>query len=487
MATTASQTAQLREPLAADVNDLNPYIRGFYAPEPQEFTAIDLPVVGELPKDLYGAFTRNGPNPARPPSGLHHWFDGDGMVHSIYFENGKAEYRNRYVRSADFVADLAGSCGAAGVLKPASRARGEKVYKDTANTDLVVHNGELMALWYISGTPVRIHPRTLDGMREETFGGKLPRHVSAHSKVDPVSGEFVFFDYALYEPWMSFGTVSKDNVLTHFSKVELPGPRLPHDMGLTENYVILHDLPVVFTERGLRNNLWQIELRDQPARFGVVPRNGSGAQVRWFETDPCYIYHVINAWEDGEEVVMTACRMVPNGLKPNTAYGPYASMVAVLNLHGVAVEWRMNMRTGQIKQRQIDDRIGEFPVVNLDKASRKTRWSYHVAIAPGDMQRFDGLYKYDLQSGACQVHRYAEGCGGSEAGFAPRIGAADEDEGYVIVFVTDPSSDRSEVQVLNSKTFEDGPIARVPLPGRVPAGFHGTWVRGDQMAARTRR
>jgi carotenoid cleavage dioxygenase-like enzyme len=483
MANTASGSALLSETVGADVNDLNPYIRGFYRPQPTEFTAINLPVIGEIPKDLYGAFTRNGPNPIRAPTGLHHWFDGDGMVHAIYFENGKAEYRNRYVRSSDFVADLTGGCGAGGVLKPASRARGEKVYKDTANTDLVIHNGELMALWYISGTPVRMHPRTLETLREETFGGKLPRHVSAHSKVDPVSGEFVFFDYALYEPWMSFGVVSKDNVLTHFSKVDLSGPRLPHDMGLTENYVILHDLPVVFTERGLRNNLWQIELRDQPARFGVVSRTGSGSDIKWFETDPCYIYHVINAWEDGDEVVMTACRMVPNGLKPNPAYGPYASMVAVLNLHAVPTEWRMNMRTGEMKQRQIDDRIGEFPIVNLDKSTRKTRWSYHASIAAGDMQRFDGVYKYDLESGACLVHRYAEGHGGSEAGFAPRIGAVDEDDGYVIVFVTDPNTDRSEVQVINSKAFSDGPVARVLLPGRVPAGFHGTWVRGDQIAA----
>ena len=145
-------------------NDLNPYLKGFYAPQREEFTAIDLPVIGELPKDLYGAFVRNGPNPASDPVEMHHWFDGDGMVHSIYFENGKAEYRNRYVRSDDNVADLNGGCGAGGVLLPSTRSRGEKVYKDTANTDLVLHNGELMALWYVSGTPVRLNARTL-GMR----------------------------------------------------------------------------------------------------------------------------------------------------------------------------------------------------------------------------------------------------------------------------------------------------------------------------------
>lgn len=475
--------AEARPMSPRNINDCNPYIHGFYAPQLQEFTALDLPVIGDLPKDLHGAFVRNGPNPAKTPQAPHHWFDGDGMVHSIYFENGKAEYRNRFVRSDDHLADLAGTCAAGGVLLPSTRSRGEKVYKDTANTDLVLHNGELMALWYISGTPVRMNARTLETLGNESFGGKLPRHVSAHSKVDPRTGEFVFFDYSLYEPWMSFGVVSRDNELTHFSTVELPGPRLPHDMGLTENYVILHDLPVVFTEQGLRNNLWRIHTEDRPARFGVAPRNGPGADIRWFETDPCYIYHVANAWEDGDDVVMHACRMVPNGFTPNPEYGPFGAMVNVMALHAVPVEWRMNMRTGQVRQRQLDDRLGEFPIVNQAYTGRKSRWSYNVSMAPDELQRFDGLLKYDLETGACQAYRYAEGHGGSEAAFAPRLGAVDEDDGYVIVFVTDPNAGTSEVQVIAAKAFEDGPIARIPLPGRVPAGFHGAWAPGDQIRA----
>lgn len=466
-----------------NANDVNPYLHGVYAPQPIESTALDLPVVGEIPKDLHGVYVRNGPNPHVFPTELHHWFDGDGMLHAIYFENGRAEYRNRYIRSADFVADMNGGCGAGGVLLPAHRERGEKVYKDTANTDVIIHNGSLMALWYISGTPVRVDPRTLETIGEETFAGRLPRHVSAHSKTDPRTGEFLFFDYALYEPWMSIGVVSPDNQLTHFARIDLPGLRLPHDMGMTENYLILHDLPVVFSEAGLRQNLWRIEQRDQPARFGVVPRNGTNADIRWFETDPCYIYHVINSWEEGDEVVMAACKMAPNNLPPNPAYGPYAPMVNVLKLCAVPVEWRMNLKTGACTQRQIDDRIGEFPVVNLDQAGRKTRWSYHVSMDPGELQLFDGLIKYDLESGNADIAMFEKGWVGSEPAYAPRLGATAEDDGYVISFVTEMGTGRSEAQIFAAQAFSDGPIARVQLPQRVPAGFHGTWARGDQMAA----
>lgn len=493
MADDASAARRIETGELTGLNLLNPYVQGLYEPVAKETTALELPVIGEIPRDLHGAFIRNGPNPHQAPTGPHHWFDGDGMVHAIYFENGKAEYRNRFIGTDDYRAEKSGKViGAGGVMQasirdsqsPVSKARGDLVYKDTANTDLVFHNGSLMALWYISGKPVRVDARTLETLGNETFGGALPRHVSAHGKVDPRNGEFCFFDYSLYEPWMTFGVVSADNQLINFQKVDLPGPRLPHDMGLTENYIVLHDLPVVFTESGLRNAMWQIKVADQPARFGVVPRNGRGDQIRWFETDTCYIYHVANCWEDGDEVVMTACMMTPNGFPPNPAYGPYASMVNVLALNAVPVEWRMNMVTGEVRKRQLDDRIGEFPVINLGYTGVKSKWSYHVSMAPQELQRFDGLYKYDLTTGNAQTWKFAPGLGGSEPAFAPRIGATEEDDGYVIVFTTDETSGVSEAQVINAQDFEAGPVARIPLPARVPAGFHGTWAPGDQIAAR---
>jgi carotenoid cleavage dioxygenase-like enzyme len=347
----------------------------------------------------------------------------------------------------------------------------------------VFHNGALMALWYISGKPVRVDARTLATIGNEDFAGKLPRHVSAHGKVDMVSGEFAFFDYALYEPWMSYGIVDKHNVLTNFQRVELPGPRLPHDMALTENYVILHDLPVVFTEQGLRQHQWRIEQQDRPARFGVAPRNGRGDLIRWFEAEPCYIYHVSNAWEDGDEVVMHACKMIPNHHQPNPAHGPYAAMAVVLALHAVPCEWRMNMRTGAIRSRQLDDRLGEFPVINNSLTGRKTRFAYHVAIPDTETLKFDGLYKYDLGSGACQAHKYDRGVYGSEPAFAPRIGAKDEDDGYLVGFTIDENTGASEVQIFNAMDIAAGPVGRIMLPCRVPMGFHATWAPGDEIAA----
>lgn len=468
------------------LNDLNPYLHGLYAPVDTEVTATDLPVIGEIPRDLFGGYFRNGPNPLHAPTGPHHWFDGDGMLHGVWFENGKAEYRNRYIRTDDHLAERAGTLDAGGVLLRANRTRAGAAYKDTANTDVVLHDGSLLALWYISGKPVRVDPRTLETIRTETFGGRLPRHASAHSKVDPETGEFLFFDYSLDEPWMSYGVVSPANELVHFTRIDLPGPRLPHDMGMTENHVILHDLPVVMTDQGLREGYWRIHMPEgQPARFGVLPRRGDGRDIRWFEAEHCYIYHVANCWEEGDEIVMHACRMVPNGLSPDPKlYGPYVPMIAVLALHAVPWEWRFNLRTGDTRSRQLDDGLAEFPAVNQDRMGRFTRHAYMATLDRADTLRFDGIAKYDLVSGAKQLHRYAPGVFGSEAAFAPRPGATAEDDGWLVTIVSDAASGTSEAQVFDAADIAPGPVARVRLPRRVPAGFHATWARGDLVRRR---
>ncbi|NIV17706.1 MAG: 9-cis-epoxycarotenoid dioxygenase [Woeseiaceae bacterium] len=464
------------------LNQLNPYLLGPYAHVENEITAVDLEVTGEIPRDFAGAYYRNGPNPLHEPTGMHHWFDGDGMLHAIHFEDGKAEYRNRYIQTADFLAEKNGTLNKPGIFDPAVVDERRTVYKDTANTDIVMHDGELLALWYISGQPVRLDPRTLETIRTETFDGKLPNNVSAHSKVDQSTGEFLFFDYALYEPWYSFGIVDKDNRLAHFTQIEMPGPRLPHDMAITENYAILMDLPVVFTEQGLRNKLWTIHQDPGlPTRFGVLPRHGEGADIRWFEFPGCYIYHVVNAWEEGDNVVLYCCKMIDNGRDLPRHYGPYAPMVNVLALRAVLTKWTMNLRTGESREEQVDDSISEFPAVNLGLVGRKTRYAYHASIPDTETQVFDGILKYDLTDGSHVMHRFEEHFYGSEPAFAPRLDAADEDDGYVITFVSNARTGESRALILDARNLADEPVAQVHIPQRIPLGFHGTWANMSEF------
>lgn len=461
----------------------NPFLLGPYAPVDKEVTADDLPVIGEIPKDLYGVYLRNGPNPVFQPRGRYHWFDGDGMVHAVAFRDGRATYRNRWIRTAGFLAEQqAGRALWPGLMErpdpsapPGSGADGW--LKDTANTDLVFHRGSVLALWYQCGTPYKLDGRTLETLGLETFQGQLHRTVSAHAKVDPRTGELLFFDYATTPPFMTYTVVSARGELVHHTVIDLPGPRLPHDMAVTEHYSILMDLPLFWDPQLLARRIHKVTYYpDLPSRFAILPRYGNGEQVRWFEATPCFIYHVVNAWEEGDEIVMDACRVIEPAPKSPAGEGELARMKAFLRLEAQLYRWRFNLRTGKTTEEQLDDAKTEWPTMNRLYLGRKSRYAYTACVP-----QFDGLMKYDLVRGTTQAYRFRPGCIGSEAPFAPRVGGREEDDGYIVSFVIDARTNASEVIILDAKNVAADPLARVQLPQRVPVGFHALWVPGEQL------
>ncbi|MEM9490532.1 MAG: carotenoid oxygenase family protein, partial [Myxococcota bacterium] len=336
----------------------NPYLTAPYGPVADECSMTELAVDGELPRDLVGTYVRNGPNAKYPPKGRYHWFDGDGMLHAVTFEDGRAHYRNRWVATAHLgEEDAARGALWTGLLHPVGANPAHAPYKDTANTDVIFFAGELLTTWYICGLPYRVDARTLDTRGVHDFGAGKPRRISAHSKVDLATGELLYFSYGP-RPHLSYGVVDSAGHLAHSVDIAVPGPRLPHDMAVTENHTVLMDLPVFHTEQGIRDKRWRIAFhRDVPARFAVLPRRGSAAEVRWFEAEPCYIYHTVNAWEDGDEVVMVACRC--DDPRPEPDYqrdGTWARMMANLRLRARLYEWRFNLVTGQTRERDRQDR-----------------------------------------------------------------------------------------------------------------------------------
>ncbi len=458
----------------------NPYLHGLYAPVVDEVEADDLPVSGELPRDLFGSYLRNGPNPRFAPLNRYHWFDGDGMVHGVHFEDGRAHYRNRYVRTRGWQAEAEkGAAVWPGVLGPFDFSLPGGPLKDTANTDLIVRDGQALALWYESGRPYALDPRTLETRGVETFDGALKVPLSAHSKVDPATGDFVFFGYGLRPPFMWYGVVRPDGSV-HRADVELPGPRRPHDLGVTPNYSILHDFPVFFDDDLFRRTGKRVPLfhDDVPTRYGVIPRFGTGADVRWFEFAPCYMLHVVNCWEDGDWVVMLGCRQPDLHLHPDPRDGKLGSMLSGLAIHANLYRWAMNLRTGETQEGPLDDAHTEFPMIAPGAFGRRNRWAWHQQIPHEVPATFDALVKYDLTDGSATRYRYGEGVYGSEAPFAPRPGATDEDDGWLLTFVTDVKDWSSACWVFDARDVEAGPVAKVGLPRRVPAGFHAAWAPG---------
>ena len=133
--------------------------------------------------------------------------------------------------------------------------------------------------------------------------------MNAHAKTDPRTGELIDYDYGDFQSYLTYYVIAADGSLRHRTRVDLPGPRLPHDTTITPNFTILHDFPLFHDMEMLRRSGHRVVKfhRDLPSRFGVIPRYGTQEQIRWFEFEPGYVLHMVNAWEDGDWIVMDGC------------------------------------------------------------------------------------------------------------------------------------------------------------------------------------
>ena len=477
----------------------NPYLKGPFASNAREYTADtrSLKVIGEIPKDLHGLFVRNHHNQVHEPLGTYHPFDGDGMLHAVRFENGQAEYRNRFVRTTGFLAEqAAGRALWPGMLRPDLASRrgwgAMGAMKDNAGTDIKCHAGKLLASMSQGSEPWRLDPYTLETLGPDAaWARRVPDGVASHYKVDPFTGEMVFFNYPEHPPYMNVGVIDRDNQLVHYEAIELPGARWPHDLGITQHYTVLHDLPLYFDPAGLKQGQHKLVFnRDQPARFGILPRRGGNADVRWFEAAPCYILHITNCFEDGDAVVMDGCIMPDYKTVPvNQASNIYERIRANLDKHNnptLMHRWRFDLKTGRTTEQRLDDEITEFPVCSNDYVGRPYRYSYHVLYQKGEWL-FSGLKRFDLRTGATARYEYGEGRYGSEPQVARAVGAKAEDDGYVISMVADMKADTSEVLILRADDIAAGPVARIILPERMGIGTHACWVEGDRLDGENRR
>lgn len=464
---------------------INPYYEeNLYGPAKDEMFVKNLKVIeGEVPKDIYGAYIRNGPNPKHEPKGRYHWFDGDGMLHGVYFNDGNVSYRNKYINTKSFQHEaIEGRALWTGLMESKKENPFFEKEKNTSNTDVVFHNGNLLSLWYRAGQPYKVDALTLETIGTEDFGGQLKGNVSAHSKVDEKTGEFLFFDYGNTYPYMMYGVASPTGELVHCVPIELPGPRLPHDMAITTNYSILMDLPLFNDPEAAKLGYYKSKFfRELPSRFGIISRYGDANEIKWFESSPCYIYHVVNAWEEGDEVVMVCCRVKEPQPPESKDDGPLERMLAFLRLDAQMHCWRFNMKTGATKEYELCDNNTEFPVINLNYTGVKSRFSYNVCISNGRTLEFEAVAKYDTWTGNSIRYEFGPGRFGTEGAYAPRPNAASEDDGYLITYVYDQIEDKSELLILDAKNFNLGPIARLEIPQRIPMGFHATWVHGEKL------
>ena len=461
------------------------FLQDNFAPVKEEITASDLPVIGQLPQELSGMFLRISPNPLFPPIGLYHWFDGDGMLHGVNIKDGKASYRNRYVQTDTLkIEKQEGKAIWPGLLNlPRFDSPHEIMIKNPANTSVIWHAGKLFALCE-AGVPHHIRVPDLETVGAYTFNDKLTCAFTAHPKIDPVTGEMMFFGFSPIAPaYLSYGVVTAEGEITRIVPIELPSPVMMHDFAITQNYSIFLDMPLGFVPGKMIKG--EIPLAFNPkrkSRIGIILRHGDNNSLRWFEVPTCMVYHTVNAYEEGSEIVLLGLRMPSTNLlipSDDIENGKNSE-----NEMAKMCRWRIDLKTGVIAEELLDDQVTEFPRINDNLVGRKMRYIYagEGALYANPKPLLDGVKKYDLEKGTNESYFFGRGRFGGECVFVPRPNATVEDDGWVITYIHDTITDRSELIVLNAQKITVGPVARVMLPQRVPYGFHCGWVSSEQMA-----
>lgn len=459
------------------------YLSGAYAPVLDEVTASGLEVIGEIPRDLNGMFVQNGANPRFSPGIGHSWFDGDGMVQGVTLDDGKATFRSRWIETAGLAEDVA--AGRATYVGSLAKPGGGKRHKNVANTDLVYHSGRLLALWWEGGEP---HELTLPDLRTRgtfNYDNTLAGGLTSHAKVDPKTGELFFISWGPKPPFLSVGVANNEGRITRHTPVDLPGPRVQHDMALSDRFIGVFDFPLmVDMKRPGQDTLGFVLNADTPARIGLLDRHDEAAPVRWFDVAPCFMWHISSAWDEGDEFVLVGAR-IEGATRVDSAGRVHDDLPLVDGEHRFDSHpymWRLNVRTGAVSERQLDDAFVEFPRVNDANVCAGARFSYMAEIKTAERTlKAGGLLKYDLANGSRERLRFPDGHIGYEASFAPRDGATGEDDGYVVGFVTSERDLTTEFWITPAQAFAAGPVARIKLPQRVPPKFHGRWLSADKL------
>ncbi|MBF2076537.1 MAG: carotenoid oxygenase family protein [Synechococcales cyanobacterium C42_A2020_086] len=452
-------------------------------------------IIGEIPCGLQGTLFRNGPglldiNGQR----FHHPFDGDGMISAFTFTQGRAHYRNRFVRTQAFVEEQQARKilyrGVFGTQKPGGWLANafDLRLKNIANTHVIYWGGKLLALWE-AAEPHRLDPTTLDTLGLDHLDGVLQpgSAFAAHPRIDPAcemdNGQPCLVNFSIKPGLSTTITIyefAPSGTLLRQHAHAIPGFAFIHDFAITPHYCIFFQAPMAFNPLpyllGLRGAGQCLQPRlHQPTQVILIPRNGSDP-VQILSTEAGFVFHHANAFEEGDEVVVDSiCYASLPGVDADEDYRE----VRFSNLDpGQLWRFRFNLTTQAVERQLIESRCCEFPVVHPDKVGRSYRYVYlGAAHNPTGNAPLQGVIKVDLQSDERQIWSAAPRGFAGEPIFVPRTfdPTAAEDDGWLLLLIFNAELDRSELIILDAHDLRE-PVARLRLKHHVPYGLHGSFT-----------
>ncbi|MBL1175928.1 carotenoid oxygenase family protein [Pantanalinema sp. GBBB05] len=464
-------------------------------------------IEGEIPAGLQGTLFRNGPGLLDiNGQSLQHPFDGDGMICAIAFQNGRAHFRNRFVQTEGYLAEQAAGKilyrGVFGTDKPGGWFANllDFKLKNIANTNVIYWGGKLLALWE-AAEPHRLDPDTLDTIGLDYLDGLLQpgSAFGAHPWVDPDCDQddapcLVNFSIKTgLSSTINLYEFNPSGRLVRQYAHTVPGFAFIHDFAITRHHCIFFQNPVQFNPlpyfAGLRTAGECIRfLPEQPTKIIVIPRQqagsaasqnaGEAAIAKVFETMAGFVFHHINAFEEGDDVVIDSiCYQSLPAVEPDADFRQ--TNFEALD-PGQVWRFRVNLQTGEISKQLLESRCCEFPAIHPAKVGRPYRYFYiGAADAPAGNAPLQAILKVDLETGQRLIWSAAPRGFMSEPIFVPRspdstqvIGA--EDDGWLLALVFDAAHDRSDLVILDARDLTC--VARLHLKHHVPYGLHGSFT-----------
>ena len=491
----------------------NVYLQGNFAPILDEEFHEDLEVEGEIPSELNGAvLIRVGPNAAYKPRSMkyHHWIDGTGMINAFYFNDGKVSYRNRFVNTFKMQNDRKANRSLFGGVRSLDKTtmKGwkllginlfELVYLgvrkalgmgptttqfkkiepalNDSNTNILLQNGYVLSFEEI-GIPYIIKLDTLETIGEFYYNGELLRNSSAHPLTDPFNKHSYTNSYSPIPPYLKYYEITPDARISFETAMDVPYPAMVHGFALTEKYYVHFHFPAVYRKEYLGTKQpirWEPEGND--SLIGILKRNDTKAKTKWYKIPTCWVYHNMNAYDDGDNVVMVVAKFprIPMfGLDTKNPSPPFTEQP-----QAVLAKWTLNLKTGDFNEEIINTHDVEFPLMDPRFLTKKQKHGWYTSLI-NDVQKY-GLWNtvnhYDFEKETEESYYSGKDHYIGESLFTPQFEDSPEGIGYVMTIRYNLMENRSDLLILDAQKVSEGPIATIKVPRRIEYDFHGSILR----------